>query len=131
MSKTTSGRREPGRFRAWLRNAFATGHPDMTRKDEALLADVAAWVVDRRLATPVCLFLESYRPLGYLSSQALLMAKPVVAMALQTFPDLSNHLDEARFGRFVHLLEHRTMIGHLIMKIEEAEDHWQSRQDRS
>ncbi len=123
MSNDTSPRPERNRFAAWLKNAFATSRPmpDDSSDDGALLDRVARWVVSRKLGTPVSLFLESYKPLGYIGSQAMVMAEPLVSLTLQVFPGLSKNLSETEFRRLAFLLEHRETLDTLLSRIEQAE----------
>lgn len=123
MSRDISPQGNGSRFTAWLRNAFATGPAAaaMVKDDEALLDRVVAWVAARRLAAPVSVMLESMKPLGYVGSQAMVMAEPIVSMTLQVFPGLSKHLSEQEFRRLARLLEKRDTIDLLLARIEKAE----------
>ena len=111
------------RFRAWLKNAFAVSDPDASwnPEDDELLDRVARWVADRRMATPVSLFLETYRPFGYLGSQAMVMAEPFVDMALQTFPGLFKKLNAEEYNRLILMMERRETVRRLLDKIEKEE----------
>lgn len=111
------------RFRRWLAHAFATGDPAAADEaaDHALLARVAAWIAARRLTAPAILFLESYRPLGYLGSQALAMTEPFVDMALGAFPGLSRHLSRRDYARFITLLEQRQTIATLLTHLRQQQ----------
>lgn len=113
-------------LKAWLKNAFALNDSAVfTADDEQLLKRVAEWVTARRLGTPAVLFLESYRPMGYLGSQALAAAEPFVEMALSTFPGLNKQLDEKDYNRFMLLLERRETVNRLIKEIGMAEKDFQ------
>lgn len=111
------------RFRAWLKNAFALSDPDASWKpeDDELLDRVAQWVANRRMAAPVSLFLETYRPFGYLGSQAMVMAEPFVDMALQTFPGLLKQMSTEEYSRLILLMERRETVRRLLDKIAKAE----------
>jgi len=76
---------------------------------EQLIESMAREVVHRRLETPVLLFLESHRPLGFLASQAVVMASPLV---LALAPG-------ARVTALGALLDDRAAIARLVDRIEE------------
>ena len=120
------------RFRAWLKNAFAVQEIDACwePEDDELLDRVARWVAGRRMAVPVSLFLETYRPFGYLGSQVMVMAEPFVDMARTTFPGLLRQLSAEEYDRLILLMERRETVRRLLDKIEKAElehDHGENR----
>ncbi|MBN2489325.1 MAG: hypothetical protein JXQ29_00550 [Planctomycetes bacterium] len=124
MTPRRHGFRPAARLGRWLRHAFAVADagPALGPEDEALIERVARWIVERRLAAAAALFLEGYRPLAFLGSQALLLAEPVVELALQAFPGLTRHLDAGDYERFTRLLERRDAARRLVQAVERAEE---------
>lgn len=90
--------------------AFAIRPTDeaLTEDDVALLDKIAAAVVDRRMAGPAMLFLESIGPMNFLGSQALHFLTPILNLACET----------REIERAAHLLERRNAIPRLIALIE-------------
>ncbi len=97
-------------FRAGFRLAFATTSDGKTFavEDIALLERVADAVVQRGMATPATLFLESVGPMNFLGSQALYVLTPILELAF------SNE----EVAQVAHLLERRETIPRLISLIE-------------
>ena len=93
-----------------FRVAFAVGVEDeaLTPGDVALLEKVATAVVDRRMASPAILFLESMGPMNFLGSQALHFLTPILNLACDT----------REIERAAHLLERRDAMPRLIAFIE-------------
>jgi hypothetical protein len=88
--------------------------PDSEQKalpaeEEAVLEKVAHKVVDRRMAVPAIVFLESVKPLNFIGSQALVFFEPIV-QTLFNFKD---------YDTFRCALEKRESIEILLLKIEE------------
>jgi len=112
------------RFVNWLKNAFAIGDPNhgFTPEDLELLKKISKWVRKRRLTAAAILFLEGYKPLGFLGSQAMAASEPFVKMAAQAFPGLLGHISEEEYDRFLILLEERSTILKLIEMIQEEEN---------
>jgi hypothetical protein len=81
----------------------------LSADDRALLARVAARVVDLRLEVPTLLALESLRPLSLVASQAMLFFEPL-AQALLRLGD---------YRRFALLIERRDVLETLVTMIEE------------
>jgi hypothetical protein len=77
--------------------------------EEAILEKVAHKVVDRRMAVPAIVFLESVKPLNFIGSQALVFFEPIV----QTLFNLKD------YDTFRQALEKRESIEILLLKIEE------------
>jgi hypothetical protein len=102
--------RKVGEFQAGFRRAFAMTSDGKTYavEDIALLERVADAVVQRGMATPATLFLESVGPMNFLGSQALYFLTPILELAF------SNH----EVAQVAHLLEHRETIPRLISLIE-------------
>lgn len=98
------------KLKGTLRHAFALqpeGQP-LTTEEQALLEKVAATVVNRRMAGPAVLFLESAGPMNFLSSQALHFLAPILDLACD-----ARELEQAAC-----LLERRDAIPRLIELIE-------------
>jgi len=94
-----------------VRHAFALepeGQP-LSPEDMALLERVAATVVERGMATPAILFLESVGPMNFLGSQALHFFAPILEVV---FP-------QRDVERVAHLLERRDTLSRLTDLIEQ------------
>ena len=111
MPKTKRPWRE--RFRAGLRNAFALDgpHGELSGEDYALLDRVARAVVDRGMATPAVLLLNSIRPLNSMGSQAMVFLRPFLT------PLFRSH----DYDRAAAILERRESLGALVEAIEAAQ----------
>jgi len=95
---------------ARMRHAFALepeGQP-LSPEDVALLERVAATVVERGMATPAILFLESVGPMNFLGSQALHFFTPLLEVV---FPPRD-------VERVALLLERRDTLSRLGAMIE-------------
>jgi hypothetical protein len=93
-----------------IRHAFAIqpdGQP-LTADDQALLDKVATAIVNRRMAGPAVLFLESAGPMNFLGSQALHFLAPILDFACD-----AHEIEQA-----AALLERRDAIPRLIDLIE-------------
>ncbi len=97
-------------LKAGLRHAFALGSPDkpLTAEETALLEKVATTIVNRRMAGPALIFLESAGPMNFLGSQALHFLAPILDLAC----------DAREVELAAHLLERRDAIAHLIAMID-------------
>jgi hypothetical protein len=96
----------------WLRHAFAvTPEADQvpTRAQAALVERFCRLIAERGLETPALLFLETARPLNFVSAQALTFLSPVLS-ALGP----PQALDEV-----AAFLEHRGAVDYLCRRIEE------------
>jgi hypothetical protein len=87
--------------------------PDPEKKalpaeEDAVLDKVARKVVDRRMAVPAIVFLESVKPLNFIGSQAMVFFEPIV----QTLFNLKD------YDTFRCALEKRESIEILLLKIE-------------
>jgi len=82
--------------------------PHLPEEEMAILEKVAHKVVERRMAVPAIIFLESVKPLNYISSQALVFFEPIV-QTMFNFKD---------YDTFRSALEKRDSIEILIRKIE-------------
>ncbi|MEA2030360.1 MAG: hypothetical protein U9N55_02030 [candidate division Zixibacteria bacterium] len=55
-----------------------SGKPTLPKEEDAILIKVAKKVVERRMAVPAIVFLESVKPLNFIASQALVFFEPIV-----------------------------------------------------
>ncbi len=76
---------------------------------DRLCRKIAKKVVERDLAVPAIMFLESVKPVTFLGSQMLVFANPVVSLIVQT----------GEYYRFVRMIEDRENIEKLTVAIEE------------
>lgn len=100
------------RVRAGLSHAFSTRSEaeTFTIEDLALLQRIADAVVQRRMADPAVVFLESLGPMSFLGSQALHFFAPIIELAF------SAH----EVSQVAALLERRDTTVRLIALIEAA-----------
>ena len=95
---------------ARVRHAFAVepdGQP-LSAEDVTLLERVAVAVVERRMAVPTVVFLESVGPMNFLGSQALHFFTPILEVV---FP-------QRDIERVALLLERRDTLSRLTALIE-------------
>ena len=98
-----------GGLRSKLQTAFATAPAEpLTPADIALLERAADAVVQRGMATPAVLFLESVGPMNFLGSQALHFLTPILEAV---FP-------QRDVERVACLLERRDTLARLVVLIE-------------
>jgi hypothetical protein len=98
-----------GGLRSKLQEAFATAPAEpLTSADIALLERAADAVVQRGMATPAVLFLESVGPMNFLGSQALHFLTPMLDVV---FP-------QRDVERVAYLLERRDTLARLVALIE-------------
>src|SRR5262245_54133974 len=96
----------------WLKHAFAIepdGPVEPNESQKAIVDRLCQQVVARGLTTPALVFLESVRPLNYVSSQTLHFFTPL----LSAIADPKACQDLAEF------LEHRGSVDYLCRRIEE------------
>ena len=100
------------RVRAGLAHAFSTRAESepFTIDDLALLQRIADAVVQRRMAAPAVLFLESLGPMNFLGSQALHFFAPIIELAFSA----------QEVSQVAALLERRDTTVRLIALIEAA-----------
>ena len=100
------------RVRAGLSHAFSTRSEaeTFTIEDLALLQRIADAVVQRRMAAPAVVFLESLGPMSFLGSQVLHFFAPIIELAF------SAH----EVSQVAALLERRDTTVRLIALIETA-----------
>ena len=100
----------------WLKHAFAIeteGPLEPTAAQRAIVDRLCREVVNRRLATPALVFLETVRPLSYVSSQALQFFAPILSVIA----------DAAACRELAEFLEHRGSIDFLCRQIESLDRH--------
>ncbi len=100
------------KFRNFIKHAFAIKketYEDLSNEDKRLIERLANGIVNRGLSVPSVMFLESIKPLSFLSSQTMLFFRPIVTAV---FPISS-------YDRIESLLEKRQSIEWLIRVIEE------------
>ena len=81
------------------------------KEPSELLDRFARKIVERRLATPAILFLESVKPLSFLGNQTMVFFQPIV-QSIFTFKS---------YDDVMTLLEDRENVEHLLRRIEELE----------
>ncbi|MEW5993313.1 MAG: hypothetical protein AB1744_02825 [Candidatus Zixiibacteriota bacterium] len=82
--------------------------PSLPVEEDAVLDKVAKKVVEKRMAVPAIVFLESVKPLNFIGSQAMVFFEPIV-QALFNFKD---------YDTFRQALEKRESIEIMLQKIE-------------
>lgn len=97
-------------LRTGLQHAFATSaeSESISPDDVALLERVADAVVQRKMAAPAVVFLESLGPMSFLGSQALHFFTPIIDLAFNA----------KEVSQVAHLLERRDIAARLIALIE-------------
>jgi len=98
----------------WLKDAFyiESSGPAIPTEDERAVVDrICSVVVARGLITPALLFLESVRPLNYVSAQTLHFFAPFISALGETHS----------FNEFAHFLERRGAIDYLCQRLEELQ----------
>mgnify|MGYP000962080086 FL=1 len=100
------------RVRSGLAHAFSTRSEaePLTIEDLALLQRIADAVVQRRMAAPAVVFLESLGPMNFLGSQALHFFAPIIELAFSA----------QEVSQVAALLERRDTTVRLIALIEAA-----------
>jgi len=92
--------------------AMRGGADEATRAErEALMDRFAAAVVERRMAAPAILFLESVKPISFLGNQALVFFQPIVQSVF----------DFKSYDKVVAILEDRENLEYLLRRIEELD----------
>ncbi len=95
--------------KSFFQKAFAVESDEpLSAEDVALLERVAAAVVDRGMAVPAAVFLESLGPMNFLGSQALHFFTPILEVV---FP-------QRDVERVARLLERRSTLSRLTDLIE-------------
>ena len=98
------------RVRAGLRHAFAVQpeNQPLAVEEIQLLERIAGVIVNRRMAAPATMFLESMGPMNFLGSQALHFITPIIDCAFNT----------KEVEQVARLLERRDTVARLIAIIE-------------
>jgi hypothetical protein len=98
------------KVRAGLRHAFAVQpeNQPLTIDDVQLMERIAEVIVQRRMAAPATMFLESMGPMNFLGSQALHFLMPILDCAFNT----------KEVEQVARLLERRDTMTRLITIIE-------------
>jgi hypothetical protein len=73
---------------------------------------IAKFIVERKMAAPALMTIESLRPLNYIGSQLLYFLAPFAEIIF----------DETEYEEFAALLEHDEYIKLLLRRIEELDD---------
>ena len=89
-----------------------TSEESPTSKEQYLLDTVARKIVERGLSAPAVIFLESTKPLNVVGCQALNFLEPFI----QSVFSITN------YNEFIKLMENRSNIEELILKIETLEE---------
>ena len=97
-------------LRAGLRHAFAVQpeNQSLAVEDVQLLERIADVIINRRMAAPATMFLESMGPMNFLGSQALHFLTPILDCAFNT----------KEVEQVARLLERRDTVTRLIAIIE-------------
>jgi hypothetical protein len=97
-----------------FKHAFALDEPNVEPTDaqKQVVDKVCREVMRRGLATPALVFLEIFRPMNYIGSQAMHFFRPIVTVIL----------DGEGYRHFSEFLEHRESVDYLRRRIEELED---------
>jgi len=96
---------------SFLRGSTEYPEPEkraLPAEEDAVLEKLARKVVEKRMAVPAIVFLESVKPLNFIGSQALVFFEPIV-QTLFNFKD---------YDTFRQALEKRESIEILLLKIE-------------
>jgi hypothetical protein len=84
---------------------------ERTAREREVLDNAAQLLIERRLTAPAILFLESIKPLSFITSQALVFLGPLV-QALLSFAD---------YQVFAEAVESRENLEWLIQRLEAAD----------
>ncbi len=107
---------------SWLKHAFAIEPEETiapTAGQRVIIDRLCRQVVARGLTTPTLVFLESVRPLNYVSSQTLQFFSPI----------LSAVADRQACDELAAFLEHRGSVEFLCKRIEELEEERREKRD--
>ena len=98
----------------WLKHAFAVepdGPAEPTEAQRAVVQRVCRAIVRRRMTTPVLMFLETTRPLNYLTAQTMHFFAPVVTAVV----------DREGYRHLAAFLERRGSVDYLCRQLEALE----------
>lgn len=88
-------------------------HSEIDQKEiNEFISKLAVEIVERRLAAPAIVLLESTKPLSFVGSQALVFFDPLVKMFVAV----------KDYEKYVTLLENREYVEKLIVAVEECEN---------
>lgn len=94
----------------FFRNLFQS---DPAEKDEpTLIEEIAQRVVREGMAPAAIVFLESSKPVSFITGQAAIVATPI----------LGGFVEPRRIERYAELFSSRAFIERLIQRIEQLED---------
>ncbi|MCD4784393.1 MAG: hypothetical protein K8T10_11285 [Candidatus Eremiobacteraeota bacterium] len=79
---------------------------------DEFISKLAVEIVERRLAAPAIVLLESTKPLSFVGSQTLVFFDPIVKMFVAV----------KDYEKYISLLENREYIEKLIVAVEEYEN---------
>ena len=99
----------------WLKHAFAIepeGPLVPTEAQLAIVDRICAQVIARGLTTPALVFLESVRPLNYVSAQTLQFFTPILSVVA----------DAKACAEFAEFLERRGSVEFLCQRLEELQN---------
>lgn len=98
----------------WFKQAFYIGPPGPAMPTDAereVIDRLCGVIVSRGLVTPALVFLESVRPLNYVSAQTLHFFAPFISALGDTHS----------FNEFAHFLERRGAIDYLCQRLDELQ----------
>ncbi|MDA0803768.1 MAG: hypothetical protein O2819_08475 [Planctomycetota bacterium] len=101
-------------WRESLRHAFAMDdpdHADPSEPERALVDRLCREIVRRHMTGPAMVFLESYRPLGGVSAQALHFFQPFGSV----------FVDPKAWDTLAKFLERRGAVNYVLARLEEME----------
>lgn len=87
-----------------LKHAFSTARHDLTLEEKQLLAKIAGKARDSSLRDAFIIFLESVRPVGYITAQTIVGLKPFIEI----------FSGEAKIEEVISVLSKRKGIDHLL-----------------
>ena len=102
-------------FKESFKKAFAIEKSDgssLSEDDLALLTEMSQKIAKRGLTAPAIFFLESVRPLNFISSQLMAFFVPFLTMVF----------NKEKYDRLMYIFEKRESVKILIDKIQEADE---------
>ena len=99
-----------GKLKDALKHAFAVDRSEFvpTEQQKVIVDKIARRIVRHGLGTVAILFLESFRPMNYVASQAMVFFEPV----------LKGTLFGEEYSEFYRMLEHRGSVNYIVERIE-------------
>lgn len=91
-------------IRKALKHAFSTEQEDLTSEEKKLLARIACKANKSSLRVAFVIFLESVRPVGYITAQTIVGLKPFIEI----------FAGEAKIEEVISVLSKRKGVDHLI-----------------